>query len=295
MAETETQQALVVEIYKPKNSFTLAETTIEPRKRVGFQGPPFSGKTTAGLTFPNPVVMSYDKKLEAHIGRSDVIEVPFWNPKFVDSIVQRDGVKSPPNRKDATLVWLSTEGQKLTPNQTLLVDGGTAVQTAFHMQYALNPKLTRDGSEDGFAEWRQKTIYFGELVMALKSLSCNVVYICHETPDRDKKGELNGQIRPMLTGQFGDELASHFTDWFRCMTIPKPSPEKWDAFKAAFLLDDTMAKEWVASTPKEHATIYVWQTQSDAIVKCGTSSMFNAPKYVLAHYNTFERYKRTTN
>lgn len=283
-------------IYRPTGCLALSELPHEPQIRVGLQSPPFGGKTTAALTFPNPVVLSFDQKLGAHHHRSDVIEVPFWDGFFVDKIVKRDGLQSPPNRKDALLKWLGTEAIKLTRDQTLVIDGSTGIQTSFHVQYNLNPVITKSGEIDGFAEWKFKAQYFGELVSMIKALKCHVVYICHESPDRDKKGELTGGVRPLLTGQFGDELASHFTDFFRSITVPKPSAEKYEDFKKKIAGgSDSFAKELIASTPEDHETIYLWRTQSDQYVKCGTSSMFNAPKFIIANYSSFARYRKQTN
>jgi hypothetical protein len=281
------------EIYKPSGSTTLAEQTYEQQIRLLLQAPPFSGKTFAAMTFPNPVVLDFDQKLGAHAGRNDILQVPFWDGAYVDKIVKRDGLKCPPNKKDALLVWLNTEAPKLHKNQTLVIDGSTAVEAAFHMQYNLNPVLTRGGEIDGFAEWRQKDTYFGELAMALKSVSAHVIYICHEAPERDKKGELTGAVKPLMTGQFGDKLASHFTDCFRVLPFNKPqNEEQIKKCKEFFKLDEATYKEWMASgTP---TTFWTFQTQSDEMAKCGSSTLVSAPKYILANYSSFSKYKRQT-
>lgn len=280
---------MTIDIYKPQGCNDLS-TMGEQQIRLGLQAPPFNGKTFAAMTFPNPVVLSFDQKLGAFEGRSDIIEVPFWNGEFTDKIVKRDGIKAPPNRKDSLLVWLATEGTKLTKNQTLVLDGSTGIEAAFHGQYRLNPKLTAKGDVDGFDEWKQKGIYFEEVMLYLKGVKCHVIYICHETPDRDKTGELNGKNRPLLTGQFGDRIAGNFTDWFRVLAVKKPTPETMEKFKAHFKLDDSAVKEWIASNDTQ--TLYVFQTQSDEKADCGTSSLIGAPKYILADYKSFSKYKR---
>jgi len=289
-------------IYKPPGSISLDEATYPDQLRVGLQGMPKSGKTFAAAGFPNPIFVSFDRGLTSHLGRKDIIEVPFYDGTFVDTIVKRatpfytDVFKevkkiTPPNRKDALVMWLSTEALKLTREQTLVIDGSTGIQAAFHAQYWVNPTLDKDGAIKPYEEWRLKIDYFAEIAMCLKALKCNVVYICHEAADRDKKGELNGQIRPLLSGAFCDELQSHFTDWFRCLVIEKPSSEKMEDFKKAFSLTSITAKQWIESTPPEVKCIFVWQTQPDQHAKCGTS-MVGAPKIVLADYKTFSQYKR---
>lgn len=277
-------------MYIPPNAQPLNKLTTLPQIRLGLQGMPGNGKTWSALTFPNPIVCDFDRGLGAHVGRSDVHEIPFYDGKFCDSIVRRDGITTPPNRRDAFKKWLMTEALKLTAEQTLVIDGSTGIQNAFEMQYNLNPVVTKSGQIDDYAVWRQKVEYFGEIMESIRMLSCHVVYICHETPDRDKKGELNGLVRPLLTGQFADQLASHFTDFFRVHAIAKPSAEQMSKFRDWLKIDEPTCKEWLQTgTPQ---TIYLWQTQADEIAKCKTSSLVNAPKFILADFRMFEKYRR---
>ena len=283
-----------MEIYKPKGSTALADSTTELQIRLLLQAPPFSGKTFSAMSFPNPCVLDYDQKLGAHQSRSDIIQVPFYDGAFVDTIVKRDGIKCPPNKKDALLVWLHTEGVKLQKNQTLVVDGSTAVEASFHIQYGLNPQLSRSGEVDGFAEWRQKEIYFDEVCMALRSLQCHIIYICHEIADRDAKGELNGKVRPLMTGKSGDKLAGAFTDHFRVLPFAKPiSDEQLKKFRDFFKIDLETEKEWLSSGTDK--TFWVYQTQADELAKCGTSSLVACPKFILADYTSFSKYRRKLN
>ncbi len=250
------------DIFIPEGCESLAQMAPEQQIRLGIQGYFNTGKTWAGLTFPNPMVLNLDKGLGAHSGRPDVHEIKMWKPSFVDAIIPRDGVNAPPNRRDAILVWLAKVGVKLTANQTLLFDGSTQLQNAFVAQYNLNPRLTKAGKVDDFGLWNEKVDYFGQVCELFKSLSCHVVYVSHETPDRNKEGELNGQVRPLLTGQFGDQIGSHFTDWFRALVVAKPTTdERLAKFKTAFGLDDITAKEWINSTPTTHQSIYIWHAR----------------------------------
>ena len=92
------------DLYIPPHSIPLDKQTTELQIRLLLQAPPFSGKTYAAMSFPNPVVLDFDQKLGAHSGRPDVLQVPFWSGEFCDKIVKRDGLKAPPNKKDALLV-----------------------------------------------------------------------------------------------------------------------------------------------------------------------------------------------
>jgi len=284
-----TEEVTQKDLYIPKNSVQLSSSPTRPQIRLGVQGPPKTGKSHAGLTFPNPVALSFDRGFGAHTHRTDVYEVPIYDPKFVESLVPRGGVNAPPNRKDATTKWLCTEGAKLTKNQTLMVDGLTGLQNAYTSWYTQNPILSRQGKIDDYAEWRIKVEWFGELCEILKSLRCDVVFVGHETPDRNKEGELNGMVRPLITGQFGDQLASHFTSWFRALVVAKPVENK-EVFMKKYLCDEATLKEWIASN--DTPSIFLWQTISDSVVSCGTSDLVKAPKYVLQDYKTFEKYRR---
>ena len=92
---------MIEDIYKPVGSLSLAEITDVPLIRLGIQAPPGKGKTYSALTFPNPVVLNFNKGLGAHTGRGDVIDVPFWDGKFCDKIHPRSGTANPANKKDA--------------------------------------------------------------------------------------------------------------------------------------------------------------------------------------------------
>lgn len=277
-------------LYTPTGSVQLSTCTTPQQIRLGIQGPPKNGKTYGALSFPNPMVLSLDRGLGAHSHRADAFEIPMWNATFVDKIVPRTGLNAPSNRKDAVTKWLAGEATKLTENQTLVIDGLTGLQNAYTAWYAQNPVLTKQGKVDDFAEWRIKVEWFGEICEQLKSLKCHVVFIGHETLDRNKEGDLNGMVRPLVTGQFGDQLASHFTSWFRAMAVGKPKDEGKEMFKKKYGCDDATLREWVGSNDTE--SIFLWQTISDSIVSCGTSDLIKAPKYVLQDYKSFEKYRR---
>jgi hypothetical protein len=279
--------------YVPNGSKPLSELSVDLQIRLLLQGPPFNGKTHAAMTFPNPVVLDFDQKLGAFAGRSDIIQVPFYDGEFCDKIVRRDGTQAPPNKKDALLKWLKVEGPKLERGQTLVLDSSTAIENAFHVQYSLNPTLTKKGDIDGFAEWRQKNDYFGEMMGDLKALKCHVIYICHEQIERDDEGKATGRIRNLMSGAYGDKLASNFTDYFRVLPYKKPiNPEQLLKFKEYFKLNEEDTKEWLNFGTD--STLWVFQTQPDEKANCGSLSVM--PKYILADYKHLVKYrnKQTT-
>ena len=272
----------------PNGCRTLDQLTSMPQIRLGIQGYGGTGKTWSALTFPNPIVVNMDRGLGAHIGRSDVIEVPFYEPKFSGGA---GGLK------DKLMFWLNQEATKFLPEQTLIIDGGTSLQNAYHLWFKMNQNLflTKQGRVDDFAEWKVKKDYYGELMELLKTLPCSVIFIWHEADKKDKDGSYSGKIRPLLTGQFGDELMNHFTDFFRQMTCDKPKD-----FNA---LDEAALKNWGMNKVEFKAmcdelprnSIYYWQSESDSIFDGKCSSLVNFPRYLPANFSSFQRYMRKIN
>jgi len=284
-----------MDLYKPKGSVYLSDIE-DNQVRLGIQGAPFSGKTTAALTFPNPIILSFDRKISAHLSRSDVPLIPIYNPAFVDTIVKRAGTLAPPETKDALLKWLTTEGSKLVHEQTLLVDGLTGIEDSFHLWYKYNEDelaTSKRGEFNKFVQWDLKKQFFTEVWNTFKALSCDVVMISHEQDDRNKDGSYNGKIKPLLTGQAADKMGGNFTDWIRQIVISKPkSAEEVDKVCAKYNTDKTTIKEWCDSTPTSYGSIHLWQTQGDDILDGGCSSLVGTPKFILAGYTTFLKYKK---
>lgn len=281
-------------LYIPPNCFTLDKSPIEQQIRLGIQGFPNTGKTFAALTFPNPLVANLDRGLGAHAGRSDVVEVQLWNAAFCRTI---DPQFHPSKLKDIIVKWLTTEAVKLTESQTLVIDGNTGIQNAYHRWYEVNKALflTNSGKVNDFAEWTVKKTYYGEVMETLKTLRCNVVFISHEVDQKDKNGpqgpSYSGKIRPLLTGAFGDEIAGHFTDWFRQHCSNKPDPDKVDDKSLALWgMDRKQFKDMLNSFTGN--SIYYWQTEGDDIFDAKRSSLVNAPRFIPATYQSFCKYRR---
>lgn len=281
-------------MYKPNGAISLDNQIAQIR--LGIQSPPGEGKTMSASTFPFPVYANFNRGLGALTGRSDILEIPFWNDDFVDALVKRTPPtgtdKNPPNKRDALLKWIRTEGKKLEKDQTLVIDAGSDVETAFDTQEKLEPVFTDAMKIDTFAFWRHKIEYFGELHDELTSLACGVIWISHETVDRDKKGELNGKVRPLLTGQYGDKIVGKYTDWFRqhCgdkKPLDKVTPEtlKLWGFKSTSEYKE-MQDKFTGNS------IYFWQTEGDDICSCKRSSLVNAPRYIPAYYEYFLKYSK---
>lgn len=280
-------------IYIPAGCQTLADIKELPQRRIGIQGYGGTGKTWAALTFPNPVVANIDRGLGAHIGRADVIEVKFYDEAFCKKIMP---TYTPNELKEVCLKWLSTEGYKLTADQTLIWDGNTSTQNAYHKWFSIHKYefTTKQGKVDEFAEWREKKNYYADMLEVFKKLRCDVVFIAHEAEAKDKDGTYKGKIRPLLTGQVGDELVNHFTDFFRQFSASKPEDySKTDEAK--------LKREWnmtrdefkqMCESFKNTNAIYFWQTESDDNFDGKRSSLVGAPKFIPATFESFNKYRR---
>jgi len=274
--------------YLPPNSITLDKA--KPQQiRLGLQGYPGTGKTWSSLTFPNPIVLDIDRGLGAHLGRNDVVQVPFYDPEFVKTIIPTQGY----NIRDALTYWIDKEGRKLEADQTLILDGISGIESNYHFMWRKQPTLTKTGVIDDRDEWTKKITYFGELTDLLISLRCHVVVITHEAETKTKDNVYDSmKVRPLLTGQAGNRLLSKFTDWFRQHASDKPTPgvavaedklAQWGMNAAEFA---AMCKEFPRNT------VYYWQTEGDAAFDGKASSLVNFPRYIPANYKNFVKWMK---
>lgn len=229
-----------------------------PHFRLGLQGAPNTGKTWSALSFPNPLVANFDNKLGAHIHRKDVKQIPFWDVNFIATLVNKPAPGKYINRRDAFKFWLRDNGHKLDTDQTFIIDSWTMLCNAVHQEFTQNHPRDKKGELCTYTYWRMVKQYCADICECLKGLSCSVVVTCHETVERNDEGQLTGKMKPLMTGSFADEMAGHFTDWFRAVVDPKEN----------------------TSSVK-----YFWQTSGDRLFD-GGSSVPGIPKLIPANYQT---------
>lgn len=198
------------------NDFPYIVTApVIPQIRLGQMGPPGYGKTTAALTFPNPVVLSKDRKEPP-----GTKVVPFYDREFEkfwsDKRIDRSGPRS------ALINFLKKEGPKFDPSTTLILDSWTMWFQEFDMWaeevaplvYCTKGGPNKPSEVDNFKIHADRITYGYEIMMAMKALPCHCIIDFHEQTERDQNGNAIG-IKLVCKGQFGDQAASHVTSFFR--------------------------------------------------------------------------------
>lgn len=269
-------------IHIPENCSTM-ETVERQQIRLLLQGLYGQGKTFSALTAPNPCVLNLDNNLGAHAGRKDVINVPFYDKKFIAKYNQQGLVTS------AVTDWILKQGSKLSEEQTLTIDGLTNLNNAYDREVGV-PMSTRTGKPDTQQWWGEKLDWQKEFFESLKSLKCDVIVCCHEQFERNDEGGLSGKILPLVQGSFKDQIGTHFTDIFRQHALPKMDLTKLSAEdKTKLLLNYGMKSEqefMAFQSQFTTNTLYVWQMHPDGMATCKTH-IKGGPKFCKASWNIF--------
>lgn len=278
-------------MYIPTDAHPLSEET-KPVFKVALQARGGQGKTWSALTFPNPIVLNFDKNLQAFAGRQDIHEIKFWEDKFVDNLIKRgntvDTTVPPtsttrPNRRDALKIWLNREGPKFTSEQTLILDSWSKVQDAFDQQENIEPHYTRGLERDAFKFWANKIEYSTELCELLGSLNCNVVVTFHEMYITDEAGKVViNKVIPLQQGKFVNKVSLYFSDWFRCIFVVKGADK------------NTLPPPLQALIPTKDIPedMGFWQTKSDLFADCKTR-IPACPQFIKASYQELIRLYET--
>lgn len=253
-------------MYSIPNAKKIADI---PRIILGIMGGSGTGKTTAALTFPNPVVIDIDNNLIAHKKREDIQVLPFWDYDWIYSWNKYNKNEVPYPIRDAVPEWLKTEGRKLTSDQTLILDSWTSYQDAFDKQSApeIEPVYTKGTTSiNDFAFWDKKIDFSLEVILALKALKCHVVVTFHE---QDKVTEVNTKLlmktEPLMQGKFPKKLGLYFTDFFQAVVEDEMKDGK--------------------ATGK---STYLWRTHSTPQVSCLKTRMFDCAPLIPAHYSSLK-------
>jgi len=88
------------------------------------------------------------------------------------------------------------------------------------------PYLTKKDEVDGFAIHDDRIALGIDIMDAAKSIPCNLIINMHEQAERDSEGKLNGKIKPLMKGQFADQMPAHLTGFFRQVHRPEITENK---------------------------------------------------------------------
>lgn len=175
---------------------------------IGIQGEPNTGKTTAAVSWPNPLLLDFDKKCPP-----GVQTIPFWDASWIHQYMN---TKAPlfANRKQALIKWLRDAGPNLPTDMTLVVDSYTAIEHGYQEYVNQNRMLFMTKPDNqGNQEYNQRAMFMDkfnyniELFALLKSTPCPVVLTFHEQIARNEKGQPTGKFRTVVSGgQFKDVL-----------------------------------------------------------------------------------------
>ena len=142
------------------------------RSMILLVGAPFTGKSTAAATFPNPVFLDFDHKAPVN-----ATTVPFWNAEFCDKLAPRKNPNHTPNRKDALLnyfrnhVITSNAAARIPYSATLILDSMTALEEAIHRQIQQDGiPIGKGGQPDGFHLWKLKIDYLNDFFAIAQAL-----------------------------------------------------------------------------------------------------------------------------
>ncbi len=191
--------------YNPNNSFSLM-----------LIGPPFSGKTNAALTFPNPYILDADDKMG-----NGVVRLPkdkkFWFDRVL--VDDKGGAVTPELRWTRATECLKA-ACAMPEIETIIVDSGTAMSTFLqdHILHAGGSKLVVAGVKSMDMQcWGPFQTLMTRLIMMLKASGKKFIWICHEELEKD---EVTGSFRytPLVQGALRHKMAGMFTNVWRCET-----------------------------------------------------------------------------
>lgn len=250
--------------------------SVEPHEIICIIGGPGSGKTTSCLTFPNRIWYDFDHKLP-----KGELSFPFWDGAFCDKFAKRT-MHATPNMRDAFKKHLKDNAGKYTEAQTVIFDSASKLLNGLDMQCDLERDAEgADSKKANWNFWDHKLRFWRETMTLTKSIKSRVIWIFHETQERDEEGRLTGKIKPILDGSYKDQILGDFTDVWRQLCNP---PKR-----------DANGMSIVVNGKKQYEQGWFWQLHSDTVVNTNTNPTLGAIvrkmgiKMVKADYNEIQK------
>lgn len=193
--------------HQPTTSLTVAP---DADKFVVCCGSAFSGKTTFALTFPDPVVLDFDRK----IPKAGVKNIEFWNESLIRQLAPQANPQSRyVNRRDALQNWLIDNIGKY-PNSTGVLDSLSNLETAFHQQteFVEGVKANVGGGQ----LFGRKMSYLCDIFALLKDVFGRVIVNVHLAPivainPQTGADFQTGKCKPACTGSFAERIPTFAT------------------------------------------------------------------------------------
>lgn len=204
--------APVIQAPPPVTLFSLpgmiASEIPQPDRFILLAGTAFSGKTTAALSFPDPLVLDFDNKMP----RAGVQSIPFYKDSFVETLVRRTNPAVSVNRRDALQIWLNQHNGRLS-KYTIILDSLTALEVAFHQQTF---EVEEKWGVNGGLYFGAKLNYFQSICALLAATGARVIINCHLTPVymRDPNSGIDvstGKHKAALAGSAAEKLPTFCT------------------------------------------------------------------------------------
>ena len=265
-------------------------SSTRPDEMIAIIGAPGSGKTTSIIIgkdinniqstdgFPNRQWLDFDNKCPA--GEQTI---PFWNSGFCDTIYKPTPGFGVSNRRDAFKRWLEQNHKLFVQGQTIILDSWSLLMTAFYIQtyreWDLMP-TNKDGERNGYFVWTSLIRYAREILDMLKGMNCRRIVTFHETRERDEKDRLTGKLKPLMDGQFKDQILGYFTDVYRQCKDP--------------IKKDERGKNVTVGTGFAYEKGWFWQLVSDETMDCnmnptlGTKVRRKNLRLINARYQSLE-------
>lgn len=180
----------------------------EPDKFLVLAGAAFAGKTTASLSFPNPLVLNVDNKVPSQ----GIATIPFYDDAFCDSIIKRANQANPANRRDAVANWIAMNRSTLSQH-TVILDSLSSLENAFYSQTF---EVEKKWGVNGGLFFGSKLSYFSGICDALRACARRVIVNCHLLPVFAKDPNLGvdistGKFKPACAGSFAEKLPTFAT------------------------------------------------------------------------------------
>jgi len=202
--------------YKPQEGFSLL-----------LVGPPFSGKTSVAMQFPDPWIASTDRKIGNAIARIPKNKTWFYDYPELDPT----GKPLLDHLKWARLIDLTKKAAVDPAVKTIVWDHMSDISDWLQAHI-----MATDGSGKtlagikvmSIALWQPFKLMMARALTLIKGAGKPFIVVAHDIVD---KNDITGEVtcRPYIGGRLKDTLGGYFSDAWRCEVEPgfREKPAKY--------------------------------------------------------------------